>query len=92
MTMIPAIDAQGVVMHTDNGETWRRVARADAGGLRRVAGNAWPLLQGTAAATAAWVIARRLGDHPDPFFAPIVKGAQSRTWPVSCQFAPIAAR
>jgi uncharacterized membrane protein YgaE (UPF0421/DUF939 family) len=71
MTMIPAIDAQGVVMHTDNGETWRRVARAGAGGLRRVAGNAWPLLQGTAAATAAWVIARRLGDHPDPFFAPI---------------------
>jgi hypothetical protein len=69
MTMIPAIDAQGVVMHTDNGETWRRVAQAGAGGLRRVAGNAWPLLQGTAAATAAWVIARRLGDHPDPFFA-----------------------
>src|SRR5215211_1498927 len=58
-------------MHIDNGETWRRVARAGAGGLRRVAGNAWPLLQGTAAATAAWVIARRLGDHPDPFFAPI---------------------
>ena len=26
MTMIPAIDAQGVVMHTDNGETWRRVS------------------------------------------------------------------
>src|SRR5215213_4598547 len=58
-------------MHIDNGERWRRVARAGAGGLRRVAGNAWPLLQGTAAATAAWVIARRLGDHPDPFFAPI---------------------
>src|SRR5215217_6394831 len=58
-------------MHIDNGETWRRVARAGAGGLRRVAGHAWPLLQGTAAATAAWVIARRLGDHPDPFFAPI---------------------
>jgi uncharacterized membrane protein YgaE (UPF0421/DUF939 family) len=71
MTMIPAIDAQGVVMHTDNGETWRRVAQAGAGGLRRVAGNAWPLLQGTAAATTAWVIARRLGDHPDPFFAPV---------------------
>jgi uncharacterized membrane protein YgaE (UPF0421/DUF939 family) len=73
MTMIPAIDAQGVVMHTDNGETWRRVARAGAGGLRRVAGNAWPLLQGTAAAaTTAWVIAMRLGDHPDSFFAPTV--------------------
>src|SRR5215218_4330240 len=58
-------------MHIDNGERWRRVARAGAGGLRRVAGNAWPLLQGTAAATAAWVIARQLGDHPDPFFAPV---------------------
>jgi uncharacterized membrane protein YgaE (UPF0421/DUF939 family) len=69
--MIPAVDAQGAVMHTDNGERWRRVAEAGAGGLRRVAGNAWPLLQGTAAATAAWVIARRLGDRPDPFFAPI---------------------
>jgi hypothetical protein len=31
----------------------------------------WPLLQSTAAATAAWVIARQLNDHPDPFFAPI---------------------
>jgi uncharacterized membrane protein YgaE (UPF0421/DUF939 family) len=39
--------------------------------LRRLGEHAWPLLQGTAAATAAWVIARRLGDHPDPFFAPI---------------------
>jgi hypothetical protein len=39
--------------------------------LRRLVAHAWPLLQGTAAATAAWVIARRLGDHPDPFFAPI---------------------
>jgi hypothetical protein len=39
--------------------------------LRRLGAHAWPLLQGTAAATAAWVIARRLGDHPDPFFAPI---------------------
>jgi uncharacterized membrane protein YgaE (UPF0421/DUF939 family) len=39
--------------------------------LRRLGAHAWPLLQGTAAATAAWVIASRLGDHPDPFFAPI---------------------
>ena len=39
--------------------------------LRRLGAHAWPLLQGTAAATAAWVIARRLGDHRDPFFAPI---------------------
>jgi Fusaric acid resistance protein-like len=39
--------------------------------LRRLGAHAWPLLQGTAAATAAWVIASRLVDHPDPFFAPI---------------------
>jgi hypothetical protein len=29
------------------------------------------LVQRTAAATIAWVLARQLGDHPDPFFAPI---------------------
>jgi uncharacterized membrane protein YgaE (UPF0421/DUF939 family) len=29
------------------------------------------LVQRTAAATVAWLIARRIGDHPDPFFAPI---------------------
>jgi hypothetical protein len=29
------------------------------------------LLQGTAAATIAWVIARRIAGHPDPFFAPL---------------------
>jgi Fusaric acid resistance protein-like len=69
--MIPAIDPQGAAMQTEDGERWRRVVEAGASGLRRVADNAWPLLQGTAAATAAWVIARRLGDHPDPFFAPI---------------------
>jgi hypothetical protein len=39
--------------------------------LRRLAADAWPLLQGTAAATIAWVIAKHLGNHPDPFFAPI---------------------
>ena len=33
--------------------------------------DAWPLLQGTAAATAAWLIARYVFDHPEPFFAPI---------------------
>jgi Fusaric acid resistance protein-like len=36
-----------------------------------VVANAWPLLQGTAAATAAWLIARYVLDHPEPFFAPI---------------------
>ena len=39
--------------------------------LRRLGAYAWPLLQGTAAATAAWVIAKHLVDHHEPFFAPI---------------------
>jgi uncharacterized membrane protein YgaE (UPF0421/DUF939 family) len=43
-----------------------RRGRAAAGREQRLAAAA-----GTTAATAAWVIARRLGDHPDPFFAPI---------------------
>ncbi len=41
-------------------EAWARV-RADA----------WPIAQGTAAATIAWMIARHLVDHHQPFFAPI---------------------
>jgi uncharacterized membrane protein YgaE (UPF0421/DUF939 family) len=36
-----------------------------------VARAAWPLLQGTAAATAAWVIATDVFNHDAPFFAPI---------------------
>ena len=39
--------------------------------LRGVATIAWPLLQATAAATLAWVIAKHGLDHDDPFFAPI---------------------
>lgn len=31
----------------------------------------WPLVQATAAATVAWVIAVRIGGHDAPFFAPI---------------------
>ena len=31
----------------------------------------WPLLQSTAAATVAWVIARHVAHHQEPFFAPI---------------------
>ena len=31
----------------------------------------WPLLQSTAAATVAWVVARRIVHHHEPFFAPI---------------------
>ena len=33
--------------------------------------DAWPLLQGTGAATVAWLIAKYVLDHPEPFFAPI---------------------
>lgn len=39
--------------------------------LRRAATFAWPLLQATAAATLAWVIAKDGLGHEDPFFAPI---------------------
>ena len=39
--------------------------------LRRVADDAWPLLQGTAAATIAWMIAKYALDHEEPFFAPV---------------------
>ena len=39
--------------------------------LGRVATIAWPLLQATAAATLAWVIAKHGLGHDDPFFAPI---------------------
>jgi uncharacterized membrane protein YgaE (UPF0421/DUF939 family) len=44
-----------------------------AGGrpLERIAHDAGPLLQGTGAATVAWLIARHVLDHPEPFFAPI---------------------
>jgi uncharacterized membrane protein YccC len=38
---------------------------------RSAAVTLWPLVQITAAATVAWTIAGALGDHPDPFFAPI---------------------
>jgi uncharacterized membrane protein YgaE (UPF0421/DUF939 family) len=44
---------------------------AGARGRERVVADAWPLLQGTAAATAAWVIAKYVLDHPEPFFAPV---------------------
>jgi uncharacterized membrane protein YgaE (UPF0421/DUF939 family) len=39
--------------------------------LRTAALYAWPSLQITAAATVAWIVARTIADHPDPFFAPI---------------------
>jgi Fusaric acid resistance protein-like len=44
---------------------------AGARARARVVADAWPLLQGTGAATAAWLIAKYLLNHPEPFFAPI---------------------
>ncbi|MDQ3889239.1 MAG: FUSC family protein [Actinomycetota bacterium] len=49
----------------------RRLADASSRAVRRAAADAWPLLQGTAAGTAAWVIAKYVLDHEQPFFAPI---------------------
>ena len=49
----------------------RRLAGAGSHFVRTTARDAWPLIQGTAAATAAWVIARYVLDHEEPFFAPI---------------------
>jgi uncharacterized membrane protein YgaE (UPF0421/DUF939 family) len=48
-----------------------RISRGASRALQRVAADAWLLLQATAAATAAWLIARHVLDHPKPFFAPI---------------------
>jgi uncharacterized membrane protein YgaE (UPF0421/DUF939 family) len=49
----------------------RRLSAAGSRAVRRTVDDAWPLLQGTAAATAAWVIAKYVLDHEQPFFAPI---------------------
>lgn len=49
----------------------RRLEAAGKRSWRRVRSDAGLLVQGAAAATVAWVIARRIGGHPDPFFAPI---------------------
>jgi hypothetical protein len=40
-------------------------------GWRGTVGAAWPLLQGTAAATVAWIGAKHVALHSEPFFAPI---------------------
>jgi hypothetical protein len=42
-----------------------------AAALRTWLAETWPLVQATAAATVAWVIAVRVGGHDAPFFAPI---------------------
>jgi uncharacterized membrane protein YgaE (UPF0421/DUF939 family) len=51
--------------------SWRQLRSAGSQALQRIATDAWPLLQGAAAATAAWLIARYGVDHTEPFFAPI---------------------
>jgi Fusaric acid resistance protein-like len=59
------------VVGREGGGLRRRVAGACLRALRRLAANAWPLLQSTLAATAAWVLANWVGNHRDPFFAPM---------------------
>jgi uncharacterized membrane protein YgaE (UPF0421/DUF939 family) len=62
-TSVSADDATGTVK--------RRVASAVSGALERIRDDAWRLVQATAAATVAWLLAEHVLDHPDPFFAPI---------------------
>src|SRR4051794_40123479 len=47
------------------------MGRLRARAASRLAAGAWPLLQGTAAATAAWVLAKYVFGHEEPFFAPV---------------------
>ena len=49
----------------------RRARRAFAPGSPMRIEDLWPLLQATAAATVAWLIATHVVDHRQPFFAPI---------------------
>ena len=49
----------------------RRVADAGSRALRRTIDDRWPLLQGTAAAAVAWLLAKYVFDHPEPVFAPL---------------------
>ncbi|MFJ2764668.1 aromatic acid exporter family protein [Streptomyces prasinus] len=53
------------------GAVARRAVSGLSGGGRRVALDVWLLLQATASATAAWLVARYVFDHPAPYFAPI---------------------
>jgi uncharacterized membrane protein YgaE (UPF0421/DUF939 family) len=54
---------------------WARAMELEARGRRprlaELPRAAWPLLQATAAATLAWVVAADVLDHREPFFAPI---------------------
>jgi len=59
------------MMATVSAAIVRRARHAVARRSRMVAEDLGLLVQQTAAATVAWLIARRLIDHHDPFFAPI---------------------
>jgi hypothetical protein len=48
-----------------------QLPRWDRGALKSLRADAWPIVQATGAAMLAWVIAKQVGQHPDPFFAPI---------------------
>ncbi|PZH06996.1 hypothetical protein C1I97_17360 [Streptomyces sp. NTH33] len=48
-----------------------RAAAGLSDGVRRAVADGWRLLQATASATAAWLVARYVLDHPAPYFAPI---------------------
>lgn len=48
-----------------------QVVGAVARRTQMAAADVWPLLQGTAAATVAWLIAGHVVHHHEPFFAPI---------------------
>jgi uncharacterized membrane protein YgaE (UPF0421/DUF939 family) len=49
----------------------QRLRTAGSRALQRAVADVWPLLQGTAAATVAWLIAYYAAGHKQPFFAPI---------------------
>jgi uncharacterized membrane protein YgaE (UPF0421/DUF939 family) len=53
------------------GELSREIVTAASPAIWKPITNSWVLLQGTAAASAAWFIAKQIADHPEPFFAPI---------------------
>ncbi|MGX4692841.1 FUSC family protein [Streptomyces sp. JNUCC 63] len=48
-----------------------RAAAGLSDGARRAVADGWPLLQAIASATAAWLVARYVLDHPAPYFAPV---------------------
>lgn len=51
---------------------WRQRFRdAAAAAWSRLRSGGWPVIQGTLAATASWIIARHVVQHHQPFFAPI---------------------